>query len=182
MSSRAEVAYARPLLYDDERNPACRKVRMAAMGLDLDLEVRPCPGGGSRFLHELEALAEDASPPLLVDPNLDAKLLDADAIVAHLRRHYGVTGAARVAPDPPPSEIELFAYETCPFCAIVRQSLSRLELPYTLRSIGPGSAKRDAFRARYGKARFPFLRDSSSGTELFESADIVRYLERRYGG
>jgi glutathione S-transferase len=178
MSSRDEAAYARPILYDDERSPSCRKVRMAAMALDLDLEVRPCPGGGSRFLHEVEALAEDAAPPLLVDPNLGAKLLDAGAIVTHLRRHYG---AVRVEPDPPPSEIELFAYETCPFCAIVRLSLSKLELPYTLRSMGPGSAKREAFRARHGKTRFPFLRDSSSGTELFESADIVRYLERRYG-
>jgi glutathione S-transferase len=180
-SARDPAPFARLILYDDEASADCRRVRMAIMSLDLDVEIRPCPRGGTRFRAEAEALDGTATPPLLVDPNHGVTLDDAADIVAHLRRHYGPEGDARATVDPAPSEIELYAYETCFFCARVRDALSTLELPYTLRSMGPGSAKRDSFRARHGKTRVPFLRDSSTATELFESVDIVRYLRRHYG-
>jgi glutathione S-transferase len=170
----------RPVLYDDEASPECRKVRLALTTLDLDVEIRPCPPGGARFRLEMEA-AGGAAPPVLVDENHGTTLTDASEIVAHLRRYYEPSSLSLGVPDPAPSAIELYGYETCFYCARVRAALSQLELPYTLRSMGPGSAKRAAFRARHGTTGVPFLEDASTGVALFESKDIVRYLVDRYG-
>src|SRR5690606_15827160 len=156
------------------------KVRMAIMSLDLDVEIRPCPPGGTRFRPEAEALGV-AEPPLLIDAAFDVTIADPDGIVAHLRKHYGPGGDGPDTASAAPGALELFSYETCPFCAFVRDALSKQELPYTLRSMAPGSPKRDGFRAHYGKTQFPFLRDAVTGTELFESADIVRHLRTRHG-
>jgi glutathione S-transferase len=50
-----------------------------------------------------------------------------------------------------------------------------------LHNVGRGSSKRAAFKARSGKMMVPYLVDPNSGKEMFESADIVRYLESTYG-
>lgn len=172
-------AVRRPILYDDERNPECRRVRLCAMQLDLDLEIRPCPPRGRRFLEEAKRLGGVDTPPLLVDEAHGVVLSDPSEIVAHLRKTYP-PGETRTF-DEPASELELYAYETCPFCAYVRDTLNSLELAYTMWSMGPGSEKRGAFRARYGKTQFPFLRDARAGIELFESGDIVHHLRATYG-
>jgi glutathione S-transferase len=62
----------------------------------------------------------------------------------------------------------------------VREALSSLELPYRLHNVAKGSAKRAAFVERSGRMQVPYLADPNSGVEMFESADIVAYLERSY--
>jgi glutathione S-transferase len=62
----------------------------------------------------------------------------------------------------------------------VRETLSELELPYLLHNVARGSPSRVAFVERSGKMMVPYLVDPNTGTEMFESADIVRYLERTY--
>ena len=70
--------------------------------------------------------------------------------------------------------------EASPFCRIVREKLCTLELPYRLHNVAKGSAQREAFVARSGKQLIPYLVDPNTGSEMFESADIVSYLERTY--
>ena len=45
-----------------------------------------------------------------------------------------------------------------------------------------GPRFREAVKARGGKYQFPYLVDPNTGTEMYESADITRYLYARYGG
>ena len=43
----------------------------------------------------------------------------------------------------------------------------------------PGG-KREAFLKRVGKVQVPYLEDPNTGKALFESADIMAYLEQQY--
>jgi glutathione S-transferase len=45
-----------------------------------------------------------------------------------------------------------------------------------------GSPRRAELRERGGKVQVPFLVDPNTGRELYESDDIVAYLEKEYGG
>ena len=67
-----------------------------------------------------------------------------------------------------------------PFCRIVRERLSTLELPYRLYNVAAGSERRGPLRERSGRVQVPYLVDPNTGAELFESAEIVAYLTRTY--
>ena len=43
------------------------------------------------------------------------------------------------------------------------------------------NTKRDDFFKKHGNVQVPFLIDPNTGEELFESQEIVKYLERIYG-
>jgi glutathione S-transferase len=193
-------------LYEFEACPYCRKVREALTVLDLDAEVRPCPQGGPRFRAWVRAEGGKAQFPYLVDPNTGAAMYESDDITRYLFARYGdgrvplllsaplltdltsfaasaarLGRGARYRPSRPPAEpLELFSYEGSPFCRLVREALCELELPYLLRNVARGSPKREAFAARAGKVQVPYLIDPNTATALFESADIVAYLERTY--
>ena len=62
----------------------------------------------------------------------------------------------------------------------MRETLSELEIPYLLHNVGKGSPKRAALVERSGKMMVPYLVDPNSGRSMFESADIVRYLNETY--
>jgi glutathione S-transferase len=83
----------------------------------------------------------------------------------------------------------------------VRERLCDLQLAWILRSFGkeqladwgppqrrltlgpwtplPGG-RRERMLAQTGKAQVPYLIDPNAGVELFESAQILEHLERRY--
>jgi glutathione S-transferase len=193
-------------LYDFESCPFCRKAREALSILDLDALILPCPKGGPRYREELIRRGGKAQFPYLVDPNSGKEMYESDEIVAYLFEQYGDGGVpwtlsvpvitdvtamlasiarpttGRVyrparAPDEP---LELYSFEASPFCRIVREELTTLELPYRLRNVAKGSRRRDAFGDRSGRLMVPFLIDSNTETEMFESADIVRYLRETY--
>lgn len=194
-------------LYEYEGCPYCRKVREALSALDLVALVYPCPKGGTRFRDVVREAGGKAQFPYLVDPNTGASMYESDAIVAYLFEHYGVGGkpllysggplanlssaiacawrpglGLRAAPSKAPAlPLELWSFEASPFCRIVREALSSLELPYLLHNVGKGSPSRDAFVERSGKMQVPFLFDPNTQVELFESADIVSYLRATYG-
>jgi glutathione S-transferase len=193
------------LLFDFESCPFCRKVREALTVLDLEADVRPCPKGGERFRPEVIARGGKAQFPYLVDPNTGKEMYESDAIVRYLFAEYGegpppavllgqlpVLGGAIAsglrfgrgthaepsrAPELP---LELWSFEASPFCRIVREKLCTLELPYRLHNVGKGSPSRAAFVERSGKMQVPYLEDPNTGAALFESAEIVDYLERSY--
>ena len=193
------------LLYEFESCPFCRKVREALTLLDLEADLRPCPKGGQRFRPELVARGGKAQFPYLVDPNTAKEMYESDAIVRYLFAEYGkgpppavllggwaaLTGSLASAlrlgagtnAEPsraPGSPLELWSFEASPFCRIVREKLCTLELPYRLHNVGKGSPSRAAFVERSGKMQVPYLVDPNTGAALFESAEIVRYLERSY--
>lgn len=108
----------------------------------------------------------------------------------------------RARPSRPPAEpLELYSFEGSPFARPVRELLCELEIPYLLRSAGrtslrdwvppvlrdrlniaPGAElkNRKALLARAGRVAIPYLVDPNTGTEMFESAAILKYLRETY--
>ena len=197
----------RPLeLFEFEACPFCRKVRDALSMLDLEVLVRPCPKGGERFRPEVLRLGGKAQFPWLVDPNTGRAMYESDEIVRYLFATYGRSGApwqlsiaplatatAAVAsawrpgaggfarPSRAPREpLELWSFEASPYCRLVREALCSLEIPYLLHNVAKGSPSREAFVARSGKMQVPWLHDPNTGVSMFESGDIVDYLDRTY--
>lgn len=118
------------------------------------------------------------------------------ACAARPTRGYKVRASR--APEKP---LELFSFESSPFSRLVREVLCELEIPYLLRNTGKGrwtdmgppevrdrwhKAPKDTGRnrkvlfERTGRVQVPYLIDQNTGTEMFESADIIAYLERTY--
>ena len=215
-------------LYEYEGCPFCRLVREALTELDLDAMVYPCPKGGKRFRPLAIQLGGKAQFPFLVDPNTDRQLHESADIVAYLFETYGkrelplawrlsalntvssgvaslyrAGAGSRARPSAAPAEpLELFSIESSPFARLVREALTELELPYRLRNLGrtqlkesvppplrerfgvavaPETENRRLLEERTGRVMVPFLIDANTGTELFESSEIVRYLESTYG-
>ncbi len=192
-------------LYEFESCPFCRKVRETLSELDLDAMIYPCPPNGTRFRPVAIERGGKKQFPFLVDPNTKRELYESDEIIRYLAHEYadGVVplaermgplttlrsglgslpraGRVHVVPSKAPATpLELWSFEASPFCRIVREALCNLELPHVLHNVAKGSAKRDSFVARSGKMMVPFLHDPNTKSSLFESADIVRYLEDTY--
>lgn len=193
-------------LYDFEGCPFCRKVREAFTILDLEANVYPCPKGGPRFREDVVRMGGKAQFPYLVDANTGKALYESDDINRYLFAQYGdgrvpgllasgpantltavLSGAFRPGlgvryrkARAPERQLELWSFEGSPFCRLVRETLTCLELPYRLYNVGKGSERREAFVARSGRMLVPYLADPNTGAEMFESADIVSYLEHTY--
>lgn len=214
-------------LYDMEGSPQCRSVRSALTALGLDVEVYPCPLGGERFTPQALALGGKPGVPVLVDTNTDMVKTRPEAIVKYLFRRYAHTvvpqyyraglvphtagtlatiarqlrGISARASRLPVQPLELWSFESSPFCSLVRERLTELELPYILHNIGkeqfadmgpaamrikPGpyipkaGGKREKLLAQLGKVQVPYLEDPNTGTKMFESALIIEYLEQQY--
>jgi glutathione S-transferase len=193
-------------LYEFEGCPFCRKVREALSALDLDALIHPCPKGGPRFRAEVKRRGGKQQFPYLVDPNTAAEMYESDDIVRYLYEKYG-TGPApiglRLGPltdasamaasvarlgsgvfyrpsDAPEKPLELWSFEASPFCRIAREALCELEIPYWLHNVAKGSPGREAFVARSGRMMVPYLVDPNRDVAMFESADIVAYLNGTY--
>ena len=204
LGARAEI----PLqLFEFEGCPYCRKVREALSVLDLEADVFPCPKNGPRFREEVKRRGEKSQFPFLVDPNTNIEMFESDAIVQYLFERYGdgnvplllslglltdlsaqlagiwrpALGAFYERGRAPEKPLELWSFEASPFCRIAREKLCTLEIPYRLHNVAKGSPGRDAFVRRSGKMMVPWLVDPNTGRSMFESADIVRYLDETYG-
>jgi glutathione S-transferase len=78
---------------------------------------------------------------------------------------------------------ELYEFEGCPFCRIVREVLTELDLDAMVYPCPKGGTRfRPELLKLGGKEQFPFLRDPTTGRAMYESADIVKYLFETYGG
>lgn len=229
-STPAPVKPVRTLeLYDMEGCPFCRVVREALTELDLDAMIFPCPRGGERFRSLVRARGGKEQFPFLVDPNTGVELFESADIVDYLYATYG----GRQAPSPlrlkaintttsflasmlragkgikkrdatiPDQPLALWSFEASPFARPVREVLCEMEIPYLLHNVGrtvwqdwllpvmrehlvpdytPGTPNRIALLARAGKVQVPYLFDPNTGEELFESEDIIDYLQRHYAG
>ena len=78
--------------------------------------------------------------------------------------------------------LELFDFEACPHCRLVREAVTELALDVRVFPCPKGGERfRPVLTERAGKAQFPYLVDPNTGEEMYESGDIVRYLFRTYG-
>jgi glutathione S-transferase len=90
---------------------------------------------------------------------------------------------ARAAAKQPKKHLELYEFEACPFCRLVREALTELDLDAMIYPTPHGGKRfRPEVAKLGGKQQFPFLVDPNSGESMYESADIIDYLYRRYGG
>jgi glutathione S-transferase len=200
----------RPLeLYEFEACPFCRKVREALTELDLAYVSRTCAKGATTKREEVVRRGGRKQFPYLVDPNAGVELYESEAIITYLAQTYGGGRSAwsrGLAPvntslamaaslirsrggkvrtglgerQQPKKLLVLYNFEASPFCRKVRESLNELNLDYRVESVGKLSSRRPELRELGGKLQVPFLIDPNSGAQLYESEEIIRYLERTY--
>jgi Glutathione S-transferase len=74
--------------------------------------------------------------------------------------------------------LELYQFESCPYCSKVRKKLTELGIDVKLRQVD----KNDRSRVEEvsGQTNVPVLVDPNTDTTMPESDDIVDYLEEHY--
>ncbi len=92
------------------------------------------------------------------------------------------TRVARALGPRPARRLELYEFETCPFCRKVREAIQVLDLEVLVWPCPKrGERHRPRAKALGGRAQFPLLVDPNSDLLLYESEAIVRHLFARYG-
>jgi glutathione S-transferase len=120
--------------------------------------------------------------PFMSDDFLTRQFDVASSVLMTFMR--GGLGVATRPTDARPAYLfELYDIEGCPYCRLVREALTELDLDATIYPCPKdGTRFRPVANHLGGKAQFPLLVDPNTGTRLYESADIVRYLFEHYGG
>lgn len=146
------------------------------------------------------------TPEKYQDPDGDnATLINKTASIASMMRGVKAINPkknqARGKPDEP---LHLYGFEASPFCRLVREKLSELEVGYInhnvareqiedigvfgmrlnvgkYKPIKGGKRERIMNEVMDGKLQFPYLVDPNTDTKLFESKDIISYLKNTYG-
>jgi glutaredoxin len=81
------------------------------------------------------------------------------------------------------SGLTLYQYKSCPFCVKVRRAIKRQSLAIETRDAKRCDTARDELVAGGGRLKVPCLRiEEASGESrwMYESGDIIRYLEGRF--
>lgn len=196
-------------LYDFEACPYCRRVREVLCELDLDYLCYPVAKGG-HHRNRLKKLGGKVQAPFLVDPNTKTQLYESDAIITYLNQTYGAGKAAgwrlpvpslvdnlasaaasalrygygtvcrvrRHGKEPLP--LTMYNMEGSPYCRKVRETLCELDLVHVVKNVPKGSPRRAHLQALGGKMQVPYLIDPNTGHGMYESDDIVTYLEEQY--
>lgn len=213
-------------LYEFEGCPYCRLVREALTELDLDAMIYPCPKAGTRFRPKVKEMGGKTQFPYLVDPNTGQAMYESADIIEYLYQTYagrkaparwrhglevitsglatavrGTGGMRARKAKPAVQALELFSFESSPYSRRVRELLCELELPYLLRNTGKALVKdlgppqlraklfpdlpvkgrnRLKLLERTGRVQVPYLIDPNTGTEMYESVDIRKYLMEAY--
>ncbi len=121
-----------------------------------------------------------------------------DSAIKLLRRGGGVHARSSLSVEKP---LTLYSFESSPFSRPVRELLCELELPYKLVNLGkqqkadmgPAAfrfhtgpykpvkgSKREQFLADHGDVMVPYLEDPNTNAHLFQSRDILKYLNKTY--
>jgi len=98
--------------------------------------------------------------------------------------------------------LELYSFESSPYARPVRELLCEMEIPYIVRNCGRTRLEewilpplrerlkiqldselknRRVLQQKEGKVSIPYLYDPNTDRGLFESADILDYLQDTYG-
>jgi len=128
-------------------------------------------------------------------------LLPLASVASFLRGSNGRIARPSKAPEQP---LELYSFEASPYSRLVRESLCELEIPYLLHNVGkspgkmveylppimrenkvkgyePETENRRKLVARGGHMMVPYLVDPNTGSAMYQSADILAYLQDTYG-
>ena len=97
----------------------------------------------------------------------------------------GITRSAEAQQviDEKTKQLALYQYTTCPFCIKVRRAIKRLSLNIELRDTQRNETFREELLKGGGEIKVPCLKiDGENGetTWMYESDDIVRYLEKEF--
>jgi len=76
----------------------------------------------------------------------------------------------------------LYRLHGCPYCERVVRTLQTLGLEYESRFVPGEHSRRNAVKRVSGGRSVPVLVDRDRGVTMAESANIVDYLDRAYGG
>ena len=94
----------------------------------------------------------------------------------------GIGISADPAAEKPVKLLEIYEFEACPFCRLVREALTELDLDALIYPCPKGGKRfRPDAIALGGKAQFPLLVDANTGRTMYESMDIIAYLFETYG-
>ena len=81
------------------------------------------------------------------------------------------------------SQLLLYQFRMCPYCVKVRHAIKRLSLNIETHDVLREAAAREQLLAGGGKIKVPCLKitnDEGNETWMYESVDIVRYLQQRF--
>lgn len=103
----------------------------------------------------------------------------------------------------PSAMLELWSFEASPYTRLVRERLCELEIPFVIHNVakerwqdmgpavlrlkpGPyvpvaGGKREKELPKMQGRLQVPYLVDANTGIQMFESKDIIEYLNRTYG-
>ncbi len=193
------------VLYDSESSPRCKRVREMMNLLDITYECRPCFGpymddllpcimdpNFDKTIHGdvniIEHLLKEYGPPT---SSYDSKALwpitfkefslTTSQMAIMLRDSSAAIQQSNSRQDNGSMKpLELWAYECSPFVRPVKEKLSALGLPHTVVSCSRGSKNRDRMIDKVGRFQVPYLVDANTGVDMFEGAEIVKYLEAVY--
>ena len=102
-------------------------------------------------------------------------------LASSLRGWQGI--CSRIDSVKPARLLKLYDIENCPYCRIVREVLTELDLDAEIYPCPKGGERfSPELIERGGKAQVPYLVDPNTGEEMYESIDIIKYLYGTYGG
>ena len=193
------------ILYEYAGQGRSRKVREACSYLDLTVEIRPSPGARYGWSDDQARITNgERVLPFMIDASsvYTFRLRQETEIIEYLFENYGPgkdqipkalkgkgggdkakTLAKNVRPDflnfKP---ITLYTIEGCSASNSVRQTLDGLAIPHKVVFCAKGGNNRAKFEKNCkGNFQVPFISDPNTKCDLFESKDIVNYLNTVYG-
>lgn len=87
-----------------------------------------------------------------------------------------------VVPRTTVQALHLYDMEGCPFCRLVREAVTELDLDLVIYPCPKGGKQfRTQLMSIGGKLQFPYLYDPNTKRGLYESTDIINYLFKTYG-
>ncbi|AMA46766.1 glutaredoxin family protein [Pseudomonas alabamensis] len=92
--------------------------------------------------------------------------------------------AAQAQVDQAARQLSLYQFHACPFCVKTRRTLHRLNVPVALRDAKHDPVHRQALLEGGGRVKVPCLRidEGDKTTWMYESKDIIAYLDGRFAG
>lgn len=107
----------------------------------------------------------------------------ASSVFASTARGWRGSLSFRPTTRQPEQLLRLYEFEASPFCRLVREALSEMDIDVLILPCPVGGTRfRPEAVSLGGKSLFPYLADPNTGRAMHESADIIDYVAETYGG